>query len=353
MRVSIRQNLQIIGAGLWATRRIVLLALIVATVLGEAYLSAPWALPRLEYAFDAELRAAFVPHQRGFLWMGTDAIKSEPITINGAGFRGAEVDPARRLWLVLGDSQAMGVGVADAEVWTSLLQQELRDRYGSSSPQVVNAALAGGGPADQRVVLNRWLKKYPAERVLVWVSIGDRNFVAVDGDPVAVEARRLAAERRARVRRITKFAPYILDKVNVQLPEIREAFVPWMFRTQIQSGGQSIDAAETMWNTFGADWRAIAERSTEEKFSLVFIVHDPLGRMDSGELARRLRQIARTNPGIEVLDLGPEVFQLSNLPAQLRSSEYALKYTLLRDPHGNAAQHKIIASAVGDFLKSP
>lgn len=75
------------------------------------------------------------------------------IHINALGFRGPEFDleesrDALRI-LVIGDSLTFGQGVAEEEMYTTLVEKELNERYPGQRIMVINASNQGAGMKDE------------------------------------------------------------------------------------------------------------------------------------------------------------------------------------------------------------
>ena len=107
------------------------------------------------YIYDATLGWRNIPN-----WQATTL--GRPLTINSKGLRDREYSyekPARvRRILVLGDSYAWGYGVADKEVFTEVLEEQLHD--GSGTWEVLNTGVSGWGTDQQYLFLRDEGMKY-------------------------------------------------------------------------------------------------------------------------------------------------------------------------------------------------
>ena len=79
------------------------------------------------------------------------------VRINSLGFRGPEISMPKsentfRI-LVLGDSVTFGQGVAESDMYTSLLQEELSSKFQRRSIEVVNLGVIGSSAIDQMKLL--------------------------------------------------------------------------------------------------------------------------------------------------------------------------------------------------------
>jgi hypothetical protein len=314
--------------------------------LGEAWMRLPFLVPRLEYRPDLELDGSLAPGQRGYIWLGNQSFQSPPVTINRDGHRGADTDWSGRTLLCVGNSDSAGMGVEDDEVWTQVLERALR-RQGIDR-QVVNASSPGQGPYHHRVMLDRVLAaNHVPDGVLVRVSIHDDSFGPVPEE--GREARFAQARTRQRIRTYTRFLPHVLDKVRAQVPAILEALTPWVG----PPGRRDVaapEAGERMWTRDGPIWEQMVDACGSRGIPVFFVVHAPRGWASNHVLTERLRTLAASRPAVSVFELGPAVFGLEETPPPDRESAFAHRYTLRRDPHGNAEQQSVIGEAVAAWI---
>jgi hypothetical protein len=337
---------------LWSGWRLVLLAGLLTLALGETYLRLPFLLPRLEYMPDRELDARLMPGQRGYLWLANMSMRTPPISVNREGHRGAEDDWRRPVILVVGDSEWFGAGVEDEEVWTRVLERRLNTPPRAEPVHVVNASQPGFGPYHQAVVIDRELARHHVEVLIVRVSIAQRNFRPV---PEAErDARVAAAERRAALRRWTQFPPFLATKLEAQLPSIRAAFIPAPLRRQGWSGEDLSDRAGRAMATEASPWwRRMSDRAEGAGTPLLFVLHEPIPLPSNGPLEDALRSLAAGHPHTHIVDLGPAIFGLDpSAPVEELRRTLRTRLTLGRDPHANPLQHRLIAQAMDNALRS-
>jgi lysophospholipase L1-like esterase len=89
----------------------------------------------------------------------TGATNGHPVRINNLGFRGPEVSqqkPRGRLRvLVLGDSFTFGQGIAEEEIYTSVLERRLRAQFPGRDIEVVNVGIQGASTVQEADLLFR------------------------------------------------------------------------------------------------------------------------------------------------------------------------------------------------------
>jgi hypothetical protein len=114
--------------------------------------------------------------------------------------------------------------LADPIFASSATTTALRTALKLPTLQVVNAGHPGFGPCHEFVVSRRVLAAHNVATILVRVAIGQRYFKPVT--LAAAASSPDAAERRARLRRLTKFVPFLVTKLEAQIPSIERALVP-------------------------------------------------------------------------------------------------------------------------------
>jgi len=330
----------------WAARVQVLLTIALTLGLGEACMRLPIGLRQLEYEPDADLDGRLAPSQVGYVWLANMSLQSPRITLNRDGHRGADTDWAQPVVLAVGDSEWFGAGVADDEVWTRHLERDLRPATGLERLQVVNAGHPGFGPYHEFVAFRRVLRAHRVEAVIVRVAIGQRNFGPV---PAAERQQRLkAAQRRAVVRRVTKFLPFVFNKVEAQMDAVRAALVPRVLRRP--AGGLERGLGRAMALEARPWWDALAALAEANNIPVVFVIDDVRGELPARELEAELRSIEASRRIVTVERLGPERFGLDpQSPAIGRIVRETL--VLERDPHANSLQHRLLGRAVFDSLR--
>ncbi len=337
---------------LWSARRDVLLSVLVGLVLCELWMRVPFLTQRLEYAIDRDLDGKLAPDQRGFLWLAGMSLASEPITLNTDGHRGVETDWSRPVVLALGDSESFGAGVRDDEVWTALLEDRIRSEDAAGGVQVVNACHPGHGPGHHLVVLRRILEKRRIAGVLVRVAVAQRNFHLPPEEEK--DARVQAAERRNRVRGITKLLPFLLSKAEAQILGLRAIRLPFVFRDQGEPRAHApAEVGRRMADASRASWQEMAALARQHGFFIAFCVYDADGSPSARVLEEELCGLAGPDGSIHVLRLGPEAFGLdaSLSPAALDQA-IRTRLQIQRDPHANPRQHGLIADATFAVLRS-
>jgi hypothetical protein len=115
---------------------------------------------------DSELGWTFAPNRRGAIVSGSEARLF--IVTNAHGFRDDPIPPLDadtiRI-MVLGDSFVTNVSVEDEDVFTEVMERELR---GAS---VMNFGVNGYGQVQQYLVLEKWWDQVKPDRVIVVVYI--------------------------------------------------------------------------------------------------------------------------------------------------------------------------------------
>lgn len=320
-----------------------LLAVVFVFLLAETYMRLPFVIPQLEYEPDRELGGRLMRNQRGFVWLASMSMQSPTITLNDDGHRGRPTDWSKPVVLVAGDSEWFGAGVSDTTVWTQVLERELHRRPGLGGLQVVNASHPGHGPYHEFVVIRRVLTVHPVQAIIVRVSIAQSNFKPI---PLAERAKRFdQAQTRQRIRRASKFLPFLFNKIEAQAESFREAFIPHMFRRR--EGGtdwRTAAAGEAMWVEGGTWWEQLIEKVG--KTPVLFVVHDVEGTPATDVLVARLEELAGKHRNVYVSRLGPDRFGLDAGDRETLRKTVRNVLTLGRDLHGNALQHELVARAI-------
>jgi hypothetical protein len=341
--VSLR--LQVVWALGKAASVQLLLVVVFVFVLGETYMRLPFVRQQLEYEPDREFGGRLAPNQRGFIWLANMSMQSPTITLNDDGYRGRTTDWSKPVVLVAGDSEWFGAGVSDTTVWTQILERELQARRGLGDLQVVNASHPGHGWYHEFVVVRRVLEAHPVQAIVVRVSIAQRNFKAI---PSVEQAKRFdQAQMRQRIRRVSKFLPFLVNKIEAQAASFRGAFVPHVFRRQ--EGGtewRTAAAGEAMWAEERTWWEQLIALEKVPNTPILFVVHDVDGTAATDVLVARLEELARGHRNVYISRLGPDRFGLDTGDRETFRKTVHDVLTLGRDPHGNALQHELVARAV-------
>lgn len=328
---------------------IVLMGLLLL-VAGEAYMRMPFLTQQLEWQPDAELGSRLAPNQRGYFWLANMSMQTPSITLNSDGHRGLETDWSRPAILAVGDSEWFGTGVEESEVWNRLLENILRREPGFGTLQVVNAANPGIGPHQELVLARRTLAIHPVKAVLIGVSIGQRN--AWSGSETERPGRVAAAEWRARIRRVTKFVPFLVNKVKAQRQSITESLSPAFLKQRSRTENYPpASAGDLMWDANRMWYEQMVEVSSRKGVPLVFVVQD-LTAIEANEvLESHLRALARRGANVHVVRLGPERYGLDGTDREQLRAVVDKTLTLGRDPHGNPRQHQLMADAIAASLR--
>ena len=160
------------GASPWRLRiGATVVSVLVALSLGELLLRAarPPALSVLQYPCvyqeDAGTGYAYVPGATG-LHAGHFEFEN-PVEINSLGFFDAEPEAnATPRILAVGDSFTAALAMPREEVWTTVLERELRAR-GHPEADVVNLGLDGSGTGAQAAILERFVSRFDPDVVLL------------------------------------------------------------------------------------------------------------------------------------------------------------------------------------------
>ena len=323
----------------WSGSKVVFLVAVGFCVvcIGEIFFRLPVVRQRLEYEPDPVLHGQFVPSQRGYMWLANQSLMSPEISINGEGLRGREPVCDQRVIIALGSSQAFGSGVRDDEVWTSILESRLVAK--GHDYQVVNAAHPGYGAWHNSVVLRRFFRRRTADVVIYRVSIGDRQFRMRSPERQAEDYR--AALRRKDIRQVTRFLPYLYAKMSAQFSAIKKTIADLQLRESKgveQKRNQQI--GEGMAQRDRLFWKEMIELTLEEDARIVFLLHNPYGDEELCSLCL----------SAHLFETGHSLFGLDHVPRNQQRSRFRTQFTLVRDPHANAAQHRVIGNAVAGFL---
>ena len=333
--------------------KIVLIAVAITTfIVGELWFRAPFILQRLEYHPDRLLGAKLRPDQRGFSWLAEMSLKSPPITVNDDGYRGPVVDWSKPTILALGASDTFGSSVSDHDVWSNILEIRLSQSAEFSDYAVINAAHPGFGPSQQMVRLKRFIEKKRPELMIVRVGIGMRFFSAPGNDMQRSQAFK-DAQYRENVRSVTKFFPFLYNKLKVQIPRIKQAYKPFFLRPKKKEGREARqDVADKFWEDNKDLWYAIMQMSEAKEIPLLFSIVDLTGNRGNQIIAGYLEKAIREFPHVYLLYLGPETIGVENIDHQFAQKIFRERYTLRLDLHGNALQHQILADRHLEFINA-
>jgi hypothetical protein len=341
-----------------AARWQLLATALMVLAIGEVYMRLSFIPQRLEYLPDGELGGKLAPAQAGYLWLANMSMPGQVISVNSEGHRGRETDwSSRPIVLAVGDSEWLGPGVRDDEVWTSLVEAELRRATRLSGLQVVNASGVGFGPYHASVVCRRVLAEHQVDAIVVRVAVSQSEFRPI---PVEEQATRMnAAKRRFIIQRFSKFLAFLISKFEAQVPSLRKAVTPRFLEDRGAPGRVlSVAAGRAMRQESMRWWKAIAAAAHARDIPVVFVIHDVNVWSGTPEIRDGLNEVAAAYPNVRVFRLGPERLGLD--PSDLRRLRKTVRdtLTLQRDTHANALQHGLIARAMmsvfdeGDVIES-
>jgi hypothetical protein len=329
--------------------RLVLTTAIIVMMLIEMYLRIPFILKPLEYQADSELGASLRPGQLGYVWIGNMSFQSPPISINSDGHRGDQTDWSKPVVLTVGDSENMGIGVEDDEVWTTRLELVLRQKTGICDIQVVNASHPGAGPYHQLIKMKRVLATdgRNIRLIIVRVDVGDRHFIAPSNEQLRKSKQEF--EIKQMIRNYTKALPYLMNKLEAQRDNIGASFKPWFIRKERSQTFLDAPVGYTMWEDNKGWWREMVRLATSKNIPLIFMVSDIMEWPATEYIYNCLKKLSS--------DYKSDVFKISRVSLGLREqdsekwwTEYYETMTLLRDMHANQLQHERIANALSKYL---
>ncbi|MCH1571211.1 MAG: hypothetical protein L7S64_07680, partial [Longimicrobiales bacterium] len=293
---------------IWNRKLMLALTGVFLLLIGEGWMRAPFLTPRLEYEADKELGGRLRPVQTGYIWLAKQSLQSPPVSIDGDGLRGDGVDWDRPAVICVGDSDGAGMGVRDDEVWTHIVQMSLKGT--DLDVQVVNACHPGHGPYHHAIRLERLLQKQNPRAVGGRVTMNDRGFAPLT--EVQQEHRLAASERSRKIRSMTKFAPYLVNKLLAQIPSMKQGLKPWwLFSAKPRVRGIDVkEAATRFWDRDAVYWQKMIDLRGDANWPILFLLHAPYERESDLELERLLRELITTGPDLHLLVLRPGDFGL-------------------------------------------
>ncbi len=277
------------------------------------------------------------------------------VTINAAGFRGRDHDAARLPGIsrvvVIGDSIIWGYGVEDDQVFTRLLER--------ADPEVewVNLGVSGYATDQESLLLEREVIRYSPDVVLAEVCDNDFDgnardqlyhiypkplFRLRDGAleltnvpvPKTLPADRILYELESRsyLWRFLRLRPGSRDLIDAALRGLRELGL-----SRVAPPPSAPGDPERLTLALLARMQAIAE-AAGARLALFVVAPMPPER-------RQLVAGFGSGHGVPVLDLHA-VF------AEARSRPGSPPLLFWRDQHWTAAGHRVVAEAVGRWLRS-
>jgi len=327
---------------LWASRRGILLTILFMIVGGEVLMRLPFIPQRLEYEPDPDFGGQLAPDQRGYMWLANNSMQGPVITLNQDGFRGASLDDAGPLVLVMGDSEAFGAGVGDDDVWTHRLETSLRGRPGLERAGIANGAHPGFGPEQEAIRLERALKRRVPDLLIVEVEVGQNGFWLPPPDqrPRAYEH----AQFREKVRRITRFLPFLIDKITIQQGGVRRAIDPFSLAASAR-GPKSEGPARRFIRRGLPFWSGMLAEADQRGIPLLFLVWNSPDESADRAIESALLDLTLGKARASVMRISTADFGI-DLSAPHARKTFEHLYTLQRDPHTNAKFHKRVAELV-------
>jgi hypothetical protein len=280
----------------------------------------------LEFVVDDELLWRYRPNQIGRV-TEYGILKDAPVaTINALGFRGRDPvagDPRPRI-LFLGDSATFGVGVADRETYSALVQGLTGDCVVS-----FNAGVGGWGVFQYEALLRRVAETLPARFVVVDLGTGS----TAQRQPFATDAER---EAYLRPRRLLNA---IREHSRLALFLGRPAHRLWMMFTERRAPTEAVTTGSDLasfYRKLEANMQRLATmRDMVASHGGEFVVVVWPGRFAHNEaFVRTIRNWGRES-GVAVIDLSAALGTLDEW-----------QWRIPRDWHPNALGHRIAAREI-------
>src|SRR4029453_15712698 len=100
-------------------------------------------------------------------------------------------------------------------------------------------------------------------------------------------------------------------------------------------------------------WLRMRERAEATRTPVLFVLHEPIPSPATDALDVALKSLAEGHPLARIVRLGPEIFGLDpSAPVEELRRALRSRLTVGRDPHANPLQHRLIAQAMADALRS-
>jgi len=337
---------------IWDNKRSLIAIAIVTFLIGEIWFRVPFILQRLEYHPDRLLGAKLRPDQKGFVWLGEMSLKSPRISINSDGYRGKEIDWSKKAILALGASESFGSSVSDHDVWSNKLEIGLRQSDELDDFVVINAGHPGFGPSHQIVRLKRFLGKETPEMIIVRVGIAGRGFHAPENKMQRAKDFR-KAQSREKIRMVTKFFPFLYNKMDIQIRHMKQAVKPFVMRIKKEERREAkTSVADKFWESNKQYWYEIMRLADAKNIALIFCINDLTGLKSNRLISEYLRKASLEFSGVYVQYLGPETIGIENIEYKFAKRIFRDKFTMRLDLHGNALQHQILANNYLEFIKT-
>jgi hypothetical protein len=310
-------------------------------LIGELWFRMPWTTKILVYEFDEERNYRLVGRQSRGLGLGNFSVMSPPISINSAGFRNPEIDWTAPTILAVGSSQLLGPGIEDNEVWTAIVSERLSAAAGGPVV-VVNAGTPGYGPYHQAVTARRYLERHPRPHLLVVrAAVSDRAFPKPTAEQLDALRRHMALSTR--VRRVSEFLPFLVNKLAAQVGAIRDTFVPPRLKADDAPADEAAAAADAMWRSEAPFWHEIVDLAGSAGVPVLFFVDGADGAPSARRLTALLADAFRDRDDVTVGLLGAREAGLDVEDDEERRQRYREWFLLGYDPHANARLHRVTA----------
>ena len=315
-------------------------------IIGEVAFRLPNSPGLLRYQFDDELGWRLAPNQKGCLFLGGLSFLSPPITINNNGSRNLASDTSNITILAIGSSEALGLGVSDEDVWTAELSKIIKDKS-TKTISVTNASGPGFGPYQHAILLKRFLKIRKPILAIVRVSVGDRNFFK----PTETEFKDLKAKENFKevAQKLSRFLPFLLNKIQAQVLAIKAIFAKESKDVYAENSEGEFPATQ-MWERNFKYWKSMSEACEQNSIPLIFLIDDPLDTKGGKKIFENFKANFSANSKTKILKIDGSLFSLENAEESNRRKEYLSKYTLGKDPHANAAKHKVMAQFIWNWI---
>ncbi len=324
--------------------RYFLIAGVTFLVFLETYFRLPIAPQIVEYDFDEQLSARHRPGQGEVItFLGNYSVESPTITIDRDGFRGLAPLDAQTRAVVIGSSEVFGPGVGDDETVSAQLTS-LNSGY-----RFHNLGVGGYGVDHHRIVLERAVAKHPIELAVVRVSMTDRYFVTLPPDQLALE--RTAKETREYYKSLVASASFTANRLTAQLASIRSQIpspTDW-FGKSAKNGKEGITPVLTRYSSAIQEMIRIADAADVK---LLFYI--PNGQADprNTALCTALLTVLSSHAPHTLVEFTPEDYGIQGSETE-RSRQFAQRYTLGFDAHGNDARYRLLAELIDSQLTSP
>jgi lysophospholipase L1-like esterase len=242
--------------------------------------------PPLAYLYDPEIRYVLAPNQQGWIDEGL-------VTVNAQGFRSrtptALPKPEGRFRIVtLGDSVAIGMGVADDETFSAQMERLLRQRFPGRDLEVVNLGVPGYDTRQEVGLLRRHAAQLKPDLVLVGFYSNDVPDV-LEGDAAPTGTSIASGQQRAgQVLHMDSTNPSFADRylrrsriifiAGRTFNRVRGAGESGMARLVIETDmvqGKRTAAIDKAWARIGDQFQALQGLAKEYGFSCAVVALPP------------------------------------------------------------------------------